>query len=134
MRNSLIFSGGFHSLVFSLCSHFLPGCVVFLLSFPFTFLSPISLSAYCSQTTWFRIVFSLPYSDALWGSFCCPCLLFISLPLSLQVPTSRSHLLPAPANTHAPHISPRLGALPDDLMQLPRLPSVFHSFSSKGNI
>lgn len=52
MRNSLIFSGRFQSLLFSLCSHFLPGSVVFLLSFPFTFFSPISLSAYCSQTTY----------------------------------------------------------------------------------
>lgn len=86
-RHSLIFSGGFHSLVFSLCSLFLPGSVVFLLSFPFTFFSPISLSACCSQTTYsvsgyiFLAACHPPSADALQGFPHCLCHPFASLPL-----------------------------------------------------
>jgi len=104
VRNSLIFSGGFHSLVFSLCSHFLPNSVVFLFISPFHVFQPnfTSCLLFSKNFLSFGLYFPHPpYSDAFWGSFCCPYLLFTSL-LLLSRSTPLEAISYPPLPTHMP--------------------------------
>lgn len=105
MRNSTF------QVDFTICfSLFLPTSLLVVLFFFYLSLFSAQLHflpAVLEQLTQFQIAFSSPCPRPL-GVLLLPMTpLHLSLPL--QVPTSRSCLLPSPANAHVLHVSPRLG-------------------------